>query len=221
MVVRQIMTLTDEGTDDINIGLGDSMKRMSVTPRRLLRSMFWKEHLSPIRMKRMIRENNDVWRHVWLALQATISSLRFLGKSADYRRRITKDTLPAGYCQSFVMDPTKDVNNLSADVFVFCYLIGRFQMFEQKILVLFGLTEILFYSDYDFDYRQRRSEWVSSNIPVDYYKLVFSWTPSFCQRLTSTQRTRQFQCQSNDFNLVVYMMRLAFQCSLHFTCRLV
>ncbi|UJR30949.1 hypothetical protein I4U23_018461 [Adineta vaga] len=57
---------------------------------------------------------------------------------------------------------------------------------------------------YDFDYKKRQNEWATTNTKTDYYKLVLSWTPSFCKELPSLQRNRSFQCQYNDFGLIVH-----------------
>lgn len=59
-------------------------------------------------------------------------------------------------------------------------------------------------TQYDFDYKKRPQEWSTTNTKTDYYKLVFSWSPSFCKQLTSSQRSNSFQCQHDDFDLVVH-----------------
>lgn len=58
-------------------------------------------------------------------------------------------------------------------------------------------------SQYDFDYRRRPTEWVNPKAKTDYYKLVLSWSPSFCKTLPANQRNRTFQCQYDDFDLIV------------------
>ena len=67
-----------------------------------------------------------------------------------------------------------------------------------KDILLFFL-----FSRYDFDYKQRQNEWATTNSKTDYYKLVLSWSPSFCKELPSAQRNRSFQCQYDDFGLIV------------------
>ncbi|CAF1330410.1 unnamed protein product [Adineta ricciae] len=57
---------------------------------------------------------------------------------------------------------------------------------------------------YDFDYKKRPSEWATTNTKTDFYKLVLSWTPSFCKDLPTAQRNRTFQCQYDDFGLIVH-----------------
>lgn len=58
-------------------------------------------------------------------------------------------------------------------------------------------------SRYDFDYKKRQNEWTTTNTKTDYYKLVLSWSPSFCKQLPSIQRNRTFQCQYDDVGLIV------------------
>ncbi|CAF1480809.1 unnamed protein product [Adineta steineri] len=57
---------------------------------------------------------------------------------------------------------------------------------------------------YDFDYKTRKNEWTTPNAKTDYYKLVLSWSPSFCKELPASQRNQTFQCQYNDFGLIVH-----------------
>lgn len=66
----------------------------------------------------------------------------------------------------------------------------------------FSVLFILF-SNYDFDYKKRPSEWATTNSKTDYYKLVLSWSPTFCKQLPTTLRNRTFQCQHSDFDVVV------------------
>ena len=59
------------------------------------------------------------------------------------------------------------------------------------------------FSRYDFDYKRRQNEWSTTNAKTDYYKLVLSWSPSFCKHLPSTQRNHTFQCQYDDIGIIV------------------
>ncbi|CAF3631212.1 unnamed protein product [Rotaria socialis] len=59
-------------------------------------------------------------------------------------------------------------------------------------------------SNYDFDYKKRQHEWATPNAKTDYYKLVLSWSPTFCKQLPSFNRNQTFQCQYDDFGLVVH-----------------
>ena len=59
------------------------------------------------------------------------------------------------------------------------------------------------FSQYDFDYKKRPQEWSTTNAKTDYYKLVYSWSPTFCKQLTPSQRSNSFQCQYEDFDFVV------------------
>lgn len=59
------------------------------------------------------------------------------------------------------------------------------------------------FSRYDFDYQRRQNEWATTNSKTDFYKLVLSWSPSFCKQLSSPERNRSFQCQYDDFGLIV------------------
>ncbi|CAF0941236.1 unnamed protein product [Rotaria sp. Silwood1] len=59
-------------------------------------------------------------------------------------------------------------------------------------------------TNYDFDYSKQQHEWATPNSKTDYYMLVLSWSPSFCKHLPSTKRNHTFQCQYDDFGLVVH-----------------
>jgi len=73
-----------------------------------------------------------------------------------------------------------------------------------SFVFLFYINKLFFlFSQYDFDYNKRQNEWATTNSKTDYYKLVLSWSPSFCKQLPSTQRNRSFQCQYDDFGFVV------------------
>jgi len=66
------------------------------------------------------------------------------------------------------------------------------------------IKELFFlFSQYDFDYSKRQNEWSTTNSKTDFYKLVLSWSPSFCKQLSSPERNRSFQCQYDDFGLIV------------------
>jgi ribonuclease I len=59
------------------------------------------------------------------------------------------------------------------------------------------------FSQYDFDYNKRQNEWATTNSKTDYYKLVLSWSPTYCKQIPAAQRSRHFQCQQDDFGLIV------------------
>lgn len=85
----------------------------------------------------------------------------------------------------------------------------RFPKRWKRYLFKFILKEkrfffVLFlFSNYDFNYKKRLHEWATLNAKTDYYKLVLSWSPTFCKQLPSNHRNQTFQCQYDDFGLVV------------------
>lgn len=58
----------------------------------------------------------------------------------------------------------------------------------------------LFSSNYDFDYTKRPNEYRKTDVPVDFFRLSISWSPTFCE---NQQHQNSFQCQ-HKFGFVVH-----------------